>query len=272
MDNGTLVNPASAGSGLTVGDFLDVLKQNGHTPFVSERVPSDTAFRDTQATTILGFKYADGVLIAGDRRATSGNAIVYDRADKVLDIDSHSVMAIAGSPGTAWEMARVLEHSFQYFRRTQLQEMSQDAKVRSLAKLIRENFGMALQGIGIVVPLFATCKPGSTAEGGARLYFYDAMGAQFEAAGFAASGSGSIVVRGVLYHQDRWGPKLKHLPRHEALVTALRALEASAEADSATGGVDRRTGMFPIMKLVGPNGIETIDSAEIENIFREKVA
>ena len=50
----------------------------------------------TQATTILAFKFAEGVLVAGDRRATAGNTVVYDRADKVLEIDRHSVMAIAG--------------------------------------------------------------------------------------------------------------------------------------------------------------------------------
>ena len=82
------------------------------------------SWEPTEATTILAFKFSGGVLVAGDRRATSGNTVVYDRADKVLEIDRHSIMAIAGVPATAWEMARVLEHSFQYFRRTQLQEMS----------------------------------------------------------------------------------------------------------------------------------------------------
>ena len=107
----------------------------------------------TQATTILAFKFADGVLVAGDRRATAGNIVVYDRADKVLEIDRHSVMAIAGVPATAWEMARVLEHSFQYYRRTQLQEMSVGGKVRALSKLLRDNFGLVMQGVGVVVPL-----------------------------------------------------------------------------------------------------------------------
>src|SRR5438477_11873806 len=80
-------------------------------------------WEQTEATTILAFKFSGGVLVAGDRRATAGNTVVYDRADKVLEIDRHSIMAIAGVPATAWEMARVLEHSLQYFRRTQLQEM-----------------------------------------------------------------------------------------------------------------------------------------------------
>ncbi len=62
-------------------------------------------------------------------------------------------MAIAGVPATAWEMARVLEHSFQFYRRTQLQEMSVDGKVRALSKLLRDNFGFVMQGVGVVVPL-----------------------------------------------------------------------------------------------------------------------
>src|SRR2546423_2803802 len=107
----------------------------------------------TESTTILAFKFGGGVLVAGDRRATAGNTVVYDRADKVLEIDRQSIMAIAGGPATAWEMARVLEHSFQYFRRTQLQEMSVDGKVRGPSKLLRDNFGFVIQGVGVVVPI-----------------------------------------------------------------------------------------------------------------------
>ena len=166
---------------------------------------ANPAWVPTQATTILAFKFQGGVLVAGDRRATSGNTVVYDRADKVLQIDRHSIMAIAGVPATAWEMARVLEHSFQFFRRTQLQEMSVDGKVRALSKLLRDNFGFVLQGIGIVVPIFATYDSG--ADPSARLYFYDAMGAQFEVADYAATGSGSPAVRGILYYENNWGKK-----------------------------------------------------------------
>src|SRR3982751_5541659 len=192
----------------------------------------------TESTTILAFKFSDGVLVAGDRRATSGNTVVYDRADKVLEIDGHSIMAIAGVPATAWEMARVLEHSFQYFRRTQLQEMSVDGKVRALSKLLRDNFGFFIQGVGIVVPIFATYDAAS--DPAARLYFYDAMGAQFEVTDFAATGSGSPAVRGILYYENNWGKKtLAKLSEDEAVAVALRALDTAAEADTSTGGVDR---------------------------------
>src|SRR5258708_31618303 len=102
---------------------------------------------------------------------------MYDRADKVLEIDRHSVMAIAGSPATAWEMARVLEHSFQFYRRSQLQEMSVEGKVRALSKLLRDNLGMVLQGIGLVVPLFATYDHGSDTP--PKVFFYYPMPPHF---------------------------------------------------------------------------------------------
>ena len=84
------------------GDFAALLQTRGLYP--SAVLPSAHGHAgaiptQTQATTILALKFAGGVLVAGDRRATAGNIVVYDRADKVLEIDRHSVMAIAGVPG-----------------------------------------------------------------------------------------------------------------------------------------------------------------------------
>src|SRR5881398_3678106 len=155
-------------------DFPSLLRRQGLLDPPAPVVSTRAEIVPTESTTIFAFKLADGVLVAGHRRATSGNTVVYDRADKVLEIDRRSIMAIAGVPATAWEMARVLEHSFQFFRRTQLQEMSVDGKVRALSKLLRDNFGFVMQGIGVVVPIFATYDVKVSPS--ARLYFYDSWG------------------------------------------------------------------------------------------------
>jgi proteasome beta subunit len=279
MEFPSLGDSLSAGLGVASSsapvDFPSLLKRQGIYP----AAPSNfaTGFgsapagrpEETHATTILAFKFADGVLMAGDRRATAGNIVVYDRADKVLEIDRHSLMAIAGVPATAWEMARVLEHSFQFYRRTQLQEMSLDGKVRALSKLLRDNLGFVMQGIGVVVPLFATYD---TAAKAARLYFYDAMGAQFEAADYAVSGSGSPAVRSILYYANTWDPKpLREISREQAIVLALRALDTAAETDTATGGVDRRGRVYPIVKIVGASGIETLSDTDLAATFQKEV-
>jgi proteasome beta subunit len=194
---------------------------------------------------------------------------VYDRADKVLEIDQFSLMAIAGVPATAWEMARVLEHSFQFYRRSQLQEMSHEGKVRALSKLLRDNLGFVMQGVGVVVPLFASYD---IETGTPRLYFYDAMGAQFEATDFAANGSGGQAVRSVLYYENQFGPRpLRKRTEKEAVTVALRALDTAAETDTATGGVDRRARVFPIVKIITQSGISTLPEKQLARLFKEQV-
>jgi len=254
-------------------DFAGLLRSRGlypSAPAASGLHHSSSALAPTEATTILAFKFADGVLVAGDRRATAGNLVVYDRADKVLEIDKWSLMAIAGVPATAWEMARVLEHSFQFYRRSQLQEMSLDGKVRALSKLLRDNLGLVMQGIGVVVPIFATYDG---VDDVSRLYFYDAMGAQFEAADFAATGSGSPAVRSVLHYENTWGSKpLVKRKEEDAVLLALRALDTAAENDTATGGVDRRGRVYPIVKLISRTGITTLPEKHLARIFKRHVA
>ena len=132
------------------GDFFQLLKAQGYQFGAPASTGSDMDLPN--ATTILAFKYRDGVLVAGDRRATAGNMVMYDRTDKVLEIDRHSVMAIAGVPATAYEMVRILEHSFKYYRRTQLQELSFEGKLRAVSKLLKENVAAALAGTGAVAP------------------------------------------------------------------------------------------------------------------------
>ena len=177
----------------------------------------------TNATTILAFKYRDGVLVAGDRRATAGNMVMYDRTDKVLEIDRHSVMAIAGVPATAYEMVRILEHSFKYYRRTQLQELSFEGKLRAVSKLLKENVAAALAGTGAVVPVFAGYD---FEQGAAKIFFYDILGAEFEGVEYAVSGSGSPTIRGILHYVNTWGERpLVALTEEEATVQALRSLD-----------------------------------------------
>ena len=253
-------------------DFAALLRRQNLLPQISVATTANAHAmpEPTHATTILAFKFADGVLVAGDRRATAGNLVVYDRADKVLEIDRHSLMAIAGVPATAWEMARVLEHSFQFYRRSQLQEMSLDGKVRALSKLLRDNLGMVMQGVGVVVPIFSTYDHEAKV---ARLYFYDAMGAQFEAADYSATGSGSGAVRSILYYENSWGKKpLAKLTQEEAVLLAMRALDTAAESDTATGGVDRRGRVYPIVKIVTGEGIITLPEKRLARMFKEKVA
>lgn len=237
------------------GDFLSLLAQHQLPPL---RVDAAAAPPATQGTTVLAFHFRDGVLMAGDRRATAGNVIVTDRIEKVLELDGTSLLAIAGVPAVAFEMARTLQTSFEYYRRSQLQPLSLPARVRALARLLRDNLPMTLQGVGAVAPVFAgldaTVKPARP-----QIYFYDPLGAQFQATGFAASGSGSGTIRSVLSHQERFGsPRPAELDRRGAVRLALQLLMTAAEHDSATGGVSPEQARYATIKVLTPDGVAEV--------------
>ena len=163
------------------GDFGQLLKDQGYqlpVPTVDiARISEGESPAITRATTVFAMKYRDGVLVAGDRRATAGNLVMYDRTDKVLELDRYCALAIAGVPATAFEMARVLEHSCKYYRRSQLQDLSFDGKLRALSQLLKENVPAALAGTGAVVPVFAGYDH---KQGCGKIFFYDILGAEFE--------------------------------------------------------------------------------------------
>lgn len=247
------------------GDFLDLLKDRGQ--LIPPAVASgQTTIEEAEGTTILALCYADGVLIAGDRRATMGNTVVYDRADKVLCIDDEVVMGLSGSPAIAYEIARMLEISFQYYRRSQLQVLSLEGKLRSLSRLLRENLSLAMQGIGAVVPILAAYD--AEADQGC-IYFYDLLGAQFESADFCTTGSGSPGIRGALYYLNRWGERpLAQMDEDAALTLVLKMLETAAEYDTATGGYRASARVFPQVMRIAADGITTVDEERLERIYQ----
>ncbi len=225
----------------------------------------------TEATTVVGMRYNDGIIIAGDRRATAGTSVVHDRAEKVLPIDTHSVLAISGAPAMAYEIARVLKHSFQYFRRSQLQELSVEGKLRTLSRLIRDNLPMAMQGIGAVIPIFALYAPQTDeTENSGKIYFYDALGAHFENVDFATTGSGSVWIRGVLRYLDRWGEtRLEHMDQRTATITILRLLDTASEYDAATSGYNAKAEIFPTVKTITQLGVETLSDKYLKECYAE---
>jgi proteasome beta subunit len=249
------------------GDFLSLLARHELT---ISRVDSSAAANQIQATTVFGFRCADGVLMVGDRRATAGNVIVTERVEKILQLDKTSLLAIAGVPATAFELARALQTSFEYYRRSQLQPLSLPARVRALSRALRENLALTLQGVGMVAPLFAGLDT-TQSPPQPEIFFYDPLGAQFQAVDYAASGSGAGSIRSILSFQERFGsPRPVTLGRREAIRFALQVLMVAAEFDSATGGVAPAADRFATIRLLTARGVESVSEAEQSEALSEK--
>jgi proteasome beta subunit len=240
------------------GDFLALLEKRS----LPSLPAAGTALTPLEATTVFAFHCADGVIIGGDHRATAGNTVFSDKTEKILELDSHCLMAVAGVPAMAFEMARTLQTSFEFYRRSQLQAMSLAAKLRALSRLLRDNLPATLQGVGVVAPLFAGVETGDPAAKPV-IYFYDPLGAQFEAASFAGSGSGTAFIKSVLHYLENWGrPRPAEMPLPQAVLLANRLLMTAAQFDTATGGVHPERGDFATIKLLSSEGLRSISSEE----------
>ena len=139
-------------------------------------------------TTCVAIKYSDGVVLAGDRRATSGHHISNRAMEKVFQSDSHSGVAISGAAGPAIEMVKLFQLQLEHYEKVEGKSLSLEGKANQLGLMIRQNLPAAMQGLA-VVPIFAGYD---LRENDGRIFQYDVTGGRFEEASFATTGSGSL--------------------------------------------------------------------------------
>ena len=108
--------------------------------------PTGTPFDITHATTVVAIRSADGVVMAGDRRATAGVAIANRRIEKVYAADEHSGVAIAGAAGPAVEMVRLFQVQLRHYEKVEGEQLSLEGKANQLAQMVRANLPAAMQG------------------------------------------------------------------------------------------------------------------------------
>lgn len=216
-------------------------------------------------TTVLALTYGDGVLIAGDRRATMGNLIAQRDLEKVHPADDHTAVAFAGSVGLALDLVKLYQVELTHFEKVEGIPMTLAAKATRLATMIRGNLGQAMQGLA-VVPLLAGYDPAAPEGGRGRIFGFDVAGGRYEKSGFHAEGSGSPYARGALKKLFRPG-----MSRREAALAALQALYDAADDDSATGGPDLTRRIYPVVSVITEDGFERLPEAETEELSREMV-
>ncbi|MDH4365548.1 MAG: proteasome subunit beta, partial [Acidimicrobiia bacterium] len=139
-------------------------------------------------TTVVASKFADGVIMAGDRRATSGNLIAHRTMRKVFAADRWSGVAIAGAAGPALDMVKLFQLQLQHYEKVEGHALSLEGKANQLSQMLKGNLAAAMQGM-VVVPIFAGFD---RHRGYGRLFAYDVTGGRYEEEDFVASGSGSL--------------------------------------------------------------------------------
>ncbi|HVB90895.1 MAG TPA: proteasome subunit beta [Acidimicrobiales bacterium] len=245
-------------------DFVGLLRLTSGGSEAAARAGETTPpFPVTHATTVVALRYADGVIMAGDRRATAGNIIAHHAMDKVFPADRFSAVAIAGTAGMAIEMVRIFQVQLEHYEKVEGSTLSLEGKANQLAQMVRQHLPMAMQGLA-VVPLFAGYD---TARGIGRIFNYDVTGGHYEDADFQATGSGGRDARSTIKLGFREG-----LPLDEALNLAIKSLYDAADEDSATGGPDLVRGIYPVIAVVDAEGYRQVPDEEVAERFGDLIA
>ncbi len=94
----------------------------------SERMESQPPANLRHGTTVVALRFADGVVMAGDRRATEGNFIAHRAMEKVFPADRFSAVAIAGAAGPAVEMVRLFQTQLEHYEKVEGVALSLEGK------------------------------------------------------------------------------------------------------------------------------------------------
>jgi proteasome beta subunit len=213
-------------------------------------------------TTVLGLKFADGVVLAGDRRATSGNLVADAKIRKVFAADDRSAIAIAGAAGQALEIVKLFQLELEHYEKITGDRLSLEGKANRLAQMIRQNLPAAMRLVVI----------------------------------HSSAGSTTGVARSDLLH-DHWGRWEKtttrqparaapaklpqetlapRLDRAAAIAIAVEALIDASEDDTSTGGPDSIRGIFPNVVSITTDGAEDVQEADVaaavEAVLQERSA
>ena len=243
--------------------FLELLRRTGGEPFAEFALASAGtdgigSLEGSHATTVLAVRSSEGVVVAGDRRATSGHLISHRDMRKVFPADSFSAVAIAGAAGPAVQMVRIFQLQLEYYEKIEGKPLSLEGKANQLAEMLRAHLPQAMRGLP-VVPIFAGFEP---SDGRGRLFQYDVTGGRYEEQDYATAGSGSLHAGTVLKLGFR-----DDLSESDALALSVQALWHAADEDSATGGPDPVRGIYPVLAAIGSDGFRQLSDAESGEVF-----
>ncbi|WP_426560299.1 proteasome subunit beta [Angustibacter sp. McL0619] len=243
--------------------FTDFL--SAHSPALlpaGRSLPPGTIPDVPHGTTIVAVEFDGGVVMGGDRRATMGSMIANREIEKVFGADEYSCVGIAGSAGLAIELVKLFQVELEHYEKIEGTLLSTEGKANRLATMLRNNLGLAMQGLA-VVPLFAGYDADDR-QG--RIYSYDVTGGCYREHHHHSVGSGSLFARGAL--KKMWRPGLVS---DEAVRFAVEALYDAADDDSATGGPDLNRRIWPVVSVVDVEGYRRVDDDALADVVERVV-
>ncbi len=251
--------PDFSGAGRLASSFTDFLRTER--PELLPQPVASGSIETIEATTIVALRFVDGVVMAGDRRATEGFSIAHRAMEKVFAADGYSAIGIAGAAGPAVEMVRLFQVELEYYEKVEGEALTLAGKANRLGSLIRANLPAAMQGF-VVLPLFGGYD---TRKGEGRIYRYDVTGGLSEETDYHSVGSGG---RDAKNSMKKLYTSADDVDAARAVEIAVEALTDAAEEDAGTAGPDPVHGIYPTVFIIDRDGVREVPDGDVEAVAR----
>lgn len=180
----------------------------------------DKAYR---GTTTVGIRLKDNVVLAADKKATSGIYVAHKNVKKIAKINDRCALTIAGLVADAQTIADLLKAQAYYFEILNKRPMS----IRSMASLL----GLLLNEYKYFPFIVQLLLGGYDAYEGPKLFAIEPYGDVTEE-NYAATGSGSPLAISIIeatYSED--------MDIDTAIRLAVKAVSMASSRDVFSGGV-----------------------------------
>ncbi len=206
---------------------------------------------DTQeiktGTTTIGIVCKDGLILAADKRATSGYLISWKKFDKIITITDNVAVTVAGTVSDVQLLVKYLKAELK------LKDIrtGRETTVKEAASLLANFVYNNIRKLSLI-PGISHFIVGGKDSSGFHLYDLSPDGSIVEVDDYISSGSGSVIAFGVLETLFKKG-----LSVDEGVKLAAKGINAAVQRDIASGnGVDIVT--------ITKDGIKKVYSKEIE--------
>lgn len=200
-----------------------------------------------KGTTTVGIKFRDGVIIASDKRATSGTFVASKSAVKTIQLTDYAVATISGLVADGQYLVNQVRVMAELYHL----DMERPLNIGGMAKLL----SILLRNYRPYF-LMAQLIVGGIDQDGSHLFNVDFFGTITEEE-YLATGSGSPVAISVI--EENYSP---NLDGESALRLVVSGMIAALSRDSATGdGID--------IVIVDGKGVHFLSKEEISKLWKE---
>ena len=198
-------------------------------------------------TTTMGIVCKDGIVLAADKRATSGYLISYKKFDKIIQITDNIAVTVAGTVSDVQLLVKYLKAELK------LKDIrtNRETTVKEAASLLGNFVYNNIRKYSLIPGISHFILAGKD-HSGVHLYDLSPDGSIAEIDDYISSGSGSVFAYGVLETLYKKG-----LSVEEGIKLAAKGVNAAVQRDIASGnGIDIVT--------VTKDGVKKVFSKELE--------